>query len=266
LNLHPKDQAMQDALDGIQGSGPEADAWKAVRSDLEALRQSAPECQVTFEHLEGRLYRETVKTSAFRSWVPTLALGACVLGGAFFVGHRFGQASSRQAAVVAFNPSGTSASGQGLRDDEDPFGAEPSGPFSMAVPEASPAAQEPAAVKKPVDAPRPAARESAPGRTLQPQAPVRRRPVAQAASLPVEAPSAPSAGPATPAGPSLAAARVGGDGGPDEAADAGLGGQLTAIESEGEAAVVVDPAAPMGRSGAPIAIENPVMGDIIFGG
>lgn len=245
----------------------EARIWETVRSDLKAMKDQAPECQVTFEHLEGRLYAETVRTQPRSFWIPVAVTGCFVLGAAYFFGVQMGRQNS-VIPTVAMDaaPSEPPVMGADLRAET----------FEELIPDiqAAPAPPEPAAEPAPsvpapaVSAPVTSVPRAAAKSSPRSKAPRRSQPAAKKAVVsadPVAAAPAPMLAANTDDGQDLPSAGftgiVGGGGGSPAAARA-----AEPEYADAAPAVVVVPSIPRGRSGAPVAIENPVMGDIVFGG
>jgi hypothetical protein len=245
----------------------EARLWQSVKADLKAMKDQAPECQVTFDHLEGRLYAETVRSQPRSFWIPAAAAGCLVLGAAYVFGLQMGRQNNVSPTVAMATPSvETPGEASDLRNTNiEELMPAPNAPAAEAVP---PVQEAPAALSAPA-----APVESKPAK-VQVRTPAQRKssprsatsaPKAIVASAPMAAESAQPAERQSPVEP----APMGGGGFRSPAA--GAGAPLAAMSPAGDEmdaapAVVVVPSIPRGRSGAPVAIENPVMGDLVFGG
>jgi hypothetical protein len=241
----------------------EARMWQSVKADLKAMKDHAPECQVTFDHLEGRLYAETVRTQPRSFWIPAAAAGCLVLGAAYVFGLQMGRQNSVVPTVAMATPGADrSAPAAGLRTES--FDELTPAPLT------APAQAELAAPAPVVGAPKPAAPlASAPVRSADRPKPAPRRAVKAPQAVAAAAPAVSESPAATLAANPEKASDALGDGtaGPVLAAGAAMAAlSRSAEEADAAPAVVVVPSIPRGRSGAPVAIENPVMGDLVFGG
>jgi hypothetical protein len=244
----------------------EARLWQSVKADLKAMKDQAPECQVTFDHLEGRLYAETVRSQTRSFWIPAAAAGCLVLGAAYVFGLQMGRQNNVIPTVAMATPSvEMPGEASDLRNTNiGELMPAPNAPAAEAVP---PVQEAPAALSAPA-----APVESKPAK-VQVRTPAQRKssprsatsaPKAIVASAPMAAESAKPAERQSPVEPDLV-------GGGFSTPAAGAGAPMAAMSPAGDEmnaapAVVVVPSIPRGRSGAPVAIENPVMGDLVFGG
>jgi hypothetical protein len=254
-------------LAAIEGElGEHEERAKSVKADLKAMKDQAPECQVTFDHLEGRLYAETVRSQPRSFWIPAAAAGCLVLGAAYVFGLQMGRQNNVIPTVAMATPSvEMPGAASNLRNTNiEELMPAPNAPAVEAVP---PAQEAPTALSAPA-----APAESKPAK-VQVRTPAQRKssprsatsaPKAIVASAPMGAESAQPAERQSPVEPALT-------GGGISTPAAGAGAPMAAMSPAGDEidaapAVVVVPSIPRGRSGAPVAIENPVMGDLVFGG
>ncbi len=244
----------------------EARLWQSVKADLKAMKDEAPECQVTFDHLEGRLNAETVRSQPRSFWIPAAAAGCLVLGAAYVFGLQMGRQNNVIPTVAMATPSvEMPGAASDLRNTNiEELMPAPNAPAVETVP---PVQEAPADLSTPaapveskpakVQVRTPAQRKSSPRSAASP-------PKAIVASAPMAAESAKPAERQSPVEPAPM-------GGGFSSLPAGAGASMTAMSPAGDEmdaapAVVVVPSIPRGRSGAPVAIENPVMGDLVFGG
>jgi ribosomal protein L12E/L44/L45/RPP1/RPP2 len=267
-----RDDLIHQIFEG-ESTGPsraaEARLWQSVKADLKAMKNEAPECQVTFDHLEGRLYAQTVRSQPRSFWIPAAAAGCLVLGAAYVFGLQMGRQNSVIPTVAMATPS---AEMPGAVSDLRNADIEELIP----APEAPAAAVAPPSQEAPSPQAAPAARaESKPAKSPAVSAPARRKSSSRTAASPPKpvVASAPMMSEAAKSAEGQDSSEPGpmGGGGGGFSSLAGGSAPVAAMspasdEMDSAPAVVVVPSIPRGRSGAPVAIENPVMGDLVFGG